>query len=262
MVFGRHLAENVRLLSSMVDHVEIVIFHTPELHNIPETQEVKRIKELMAKGRLTCSVHLPASLEIAASGSTRRDSAFRLIDRIIARLADLEPEAYILHVPFTAPTLTMEPGRYFTALDGTEYAGWMKRALAGLDRIQSHTGLNRRLLVENINYSPKFMAPFWERGLCALCLDIGHLMLGNEPVLSHLENYLPVIEEIHLHGVVGWEEHLALDVVSEARVKAWIAYLNACGYRGILNLEVFRPEDLKKSLQVLKAAYRSAGDVP
>ena len=252
MVFGRHLVENVKHLSRMVDNVEIVIFHTPDLHNIPKREEVDRIKEMMAEKRLTCSVHLPASLEIAATQASKREFAIKLIARIADRLADLKPETYVLHVPFSAPTLTVEPGSYFTALDGPNFAGWVRRTLASLNQVQGDTGLNQRLLVENINYSPKFLEPFWEQGLCALCLDIGHLLLGKECVRRELKQYLPIIREIHLHGVIQWEEHLALDVLPRARVRSWLDCITAYGYSGILNLEVFSPDDLKKSLQMLK----------
>ena len=58
-------------------------------------------------------------------------------------------------------------------------------------------------LVENINYSPRFLNPLWKLGLCGLCLDIGHLLLGNEALLENLGSHLPVIKEIHLRS----EEH-------------------------------------------------------
>jgi sugar phosphate isomerase/epimerase len=45
-------------------------------------------------------------------------------------------------------------------------------------------GENNKLLVENINYSPSFLEPFCKEGLCGLCLDIGHLLLGQEDVME------------------------------------------------------------------------------
>jgi len=66
MVFGLNLVENVKRLSRIVNHIEVVIFHTPDLHNIPTTEEILFLKEIKAEKNLTYSVHLPASLEIAA----------------------------------------------------------------------------------------------------------------------------------------------------------------------------------------------------
>jgi len=65
MVFGENLLENVRRLSAMVDHIEIVLFYTPTLHNFPTASEIKTLKKLGANEDVSFSVHLPASLEIA-----------------------------------------------------------------------------------------------------------------------------------------------------------------------------------------------------
>jgi hypothetical protein len=35
MVYGEDLLKNARTLADVVDNVEIVLFHTPSLHNIP-----------------------------------------------------------------------------------------------------------------------------------------------------------------------------------------------------------------------------------
>ena len=40
MVFGENLLENVHLLAGLVDHVEIVLFYTPTLHNFPSPGEI------------------------------------------------------------------------------------------------------------------------------------------------------------------------------------------------------------------------------
>jgi sugar phosphate isomerase/epimerase len=106
--------------------------------------------------------------------------------------------------------------------------------------------------LENINYSPDLLEFIRQQGFCAFCLDMGHLLLGRESVRKTLKRYLPVIKEIHIHGVTGWDEHLGLDVLPLERVQSWFHCLNDYGYTGILNLEVFDPVDLKKSLEVLK----------
>lgn len=252
MVFGRDLLENVDRLSRMLHHVEIVLFYTPALHNIPTESEVQVLNAIKTQKNLTFSVHLPASLEIAAEDAALRRGAVDRANGIIDRMAGLHPEHYVMHIPMTPPTLTAQPGCYITDGDNGRFDGWRDRALAGLAGIQGKTGLGHRLLVENINYSPNLLEPFLEQGLCGMCVDIGHLLLGNENVREVLARYLPRTDEIHLHGVEGWQEHIALDVLPQERVKAWIGCLNAFGFSGVVNLEVFDPEDLKKSLRMLE----------
>jgi len=59
MVFGENLLENAYLLADMVDHVEIVLFYTPALHNFPSPSEIKALRKLGANEDVSFSVHLP-----------------------------------------------------------------------------------------------------------------------------------------------------------------------------------------------------------
>ncbi len=95
----------------------------------------------------------------------------------------------------------MDKGRFM-------YAAWADRAIMSLGHIQKETGLKQKLLLENINYSPDLLEFIRQQGFCAFCLDMGHLLLGRESVRKTLKRYLPVIKEIHIHGVTGWDEHL------------------------------------------------------
>ncbi|MCP4694835.1 MAG: hypothetical protein GY859_42800, partial [Desulfobacterales bacterium] len=114
MVHGPNTVKNVRLLSDVVDHVEIVLFYTPTLHNIPSGREIRELMKIKEAENLSFSVHLPSSLEIAhEDGKTRDESLLHTIE-LCARAAELKPEHFILHIPFSAPTLTAIPGNYFT----------------------------------------------------------------------------------------------------------------------------------------------------
>jgi sugar phosphate isomerase/epimerase len=121
--------------------------------------------------------------------------------------------------------------------------------------IISNTGLNGKLLVENINYSPSFLEPFWEEGCCKLCLDLGHLLLGKENVSETLKTYLNVTEEIHLHGVQAYDEHISLAVLPANQVHEWLTCLVKASFAGIINLEVFSPQDLEISMKIVLEAF-------
>ena len=111
-----------------------------------------------------------------------------------------------------------------------------------------------KLLLENINYSPYFLEPFFEGGQCGFCLDIGHLILGRENVNDVLRIYQKDIKELHIHGVKEYEEHLSLSALPVESVCEWNDYLIKIKFDGILNLEVFSPEDLAGSLTVIAKA--------
>ena len=181
---------------------------------------------------LSFSVHLPASLEIASRHGEKREKSVRMAVELINLMVELNPTYHILHIPVTPPTLTAVPGQYFTTKNQDKFDGWAQRATDSLLMIQSRIGPNNKILVENINYSPIFLEIFWKSAICGLCLDMGHLMLGRESVSETTRQFMSAIGEIHLHGVIEYEEHLSLSVLPEARVSQWINLLVDADFRG------------------------------
>lgn len=207
------MVANVRYLSDLMDHVEIVLFHTPSLHNIPGQQDLEILKDVALEKGLSFTVHLPTTLEIASPDDRIRKNSLRLAEELCLRMSELKPEHYIIHVPYSRPTLTPIPGHYFRRADKQERDGWTGRALRSLETLHRASGGNGALLVENINYSPGFLDPLLDRGVCGLCLDLGHLLLGRENVREVLSRYQGNTREIHMHGVSGYAEHLSLSVL-------------------------------------------------
>lgn len=251
MVYGENLLENANLLASMVDHVEIILFFTQTLHNFPSLKEIKYLKKLGADEDLSYSVHLPASLEIASANKTIREKSVQMVVDLVNHMNELNPMYHILHIPFTRPTLTAIPGQYLTTDHQDKFIDWTLRATESLETIRGTIGQSNQILVENINYSPIFLERFWKLGLCGFCLDMGHLMLGQERVSTVTRQFISAIQEIHLHGVKANEEHLSLAVLPKTRLAKWVALLIDTAYKGVVNLEVFSAESLESSLNVL-----------
>jgi sugar phosphate isomerase/epimerase len=251
MVFGDDLLQNVRLLAAIVDHIEIVLFYTTTLHNFPTLSEIKALRKLKANEDVSFSVHLPAFLEIASGDRKKREKSVQMAIDLINFMDELNPMYHVIHIPYTSPTLTPIPGRYFTVEHRDRFIDWTERAIESLATIQLGVGQSNKILVENINYSPIFLEGFWKKGLCEFCLDIGHLMLGRENVVKVTKQFIPVTREVHLHGVKGYEEHLSLAVLPETRVSKWVKILLEASYGGVVNLEVFSAEDLAASISML-----------
>jgi len=254
MVYGKDLLENAKRLADLVDNIEIVLFNTPTLNNTPDDNELQLLSNLGKKKNLTFTVHLPASLEIASKDVDLRKNAIDLATGLCKKTEIINPKYYILHIPFTKPTLAPVPGLYFKEGEGHNWEEWTQRALSAIETIQGETGIAGKLLVENINYSPSFLEPFLDGGTCGFCLDAGHLLLGSESVNEALMRYQKHIRELHIHGVRGVEEHLSLSVLPVERVTRWMATLTKIEFNGVLNLEVFSPGDLKGSLAFISKA--------
>lgn len=251
MIFGMDLVENTRRLADIVPHIEILLYHTPEQHNIPTARELKEVRAIRDGEGLSLSVHLPASLEIAANEPGRRRQSLDLARKCCAATAELDPLHYVIHVPYSPPTLVAVPGLYFTFEQAERRQEWWIRAEESLAELRENWTYPGSLLVENINFTPSLLEPLWTKGLCKFCLDIGHLVLGGEKVTQALAHYLPITREIHLHGVRGHEEHISIGAFSDERLRPWAAMLMK-DFRGILNLEVFSQADLEESLAILE----------
>jgi sugar phosphate isomerase/epimerase len=251
MVFGENLLENAYLLARLLDHVEIVLFYTPTLHNFPSAGEVKALKKLGADEDVSFSVHLPTYLEIASRERRKREESVQLAIDLIHIMDELNPMHHVLHIPYSSPTLTPVPGLYFTCKHRDKFIDWKQRTEESLETIQLRAGQGNKILVENINYSPMFLECFLKPGSCEFCLDLGHLLLGWENVVEVTRHFLAVISEVHLHGVRGLQEHLSLTVLPETQVSEWIRLFAEASFSGVVNLEVFSPADLKASMDML-----------
>jgi sugar phosphate isomerase/epimerase len=251
MVYGKDLLKNVALLAKMLGHIEIVLFYTAELHNIPGASEIEYLKRIGEATHTSYSIHLPAFLEIASRDRKKRKESIQLAVDIITRMSAVHPLHHIIHIPFTIPTLVPEPGVYFSRHQQKQFNDWTMRALNSLKELKEKSGQGTKILVENINYSPLFLEPFLSTELCRLCLDVGHLLLGRENVMDTLKYYLNITDEVHLHGVLDGQEHLSLSVLPAGKVSKWVRFLWQSGYKGIVNLEVFTPADLEESINIM-----------
>jgi len=255
MIFGHDIVENADILATMVDNVEIVLFHTPTQNNYLSRQDIIKLSEISRQTGVSYTVHLPTVLEIASPDSERRTESIRLVIELIKHTTELTPLHHILHVPYSPPTLVYEPGGYLKQIDYPAWQDWLKRATGSLSDITAAIEKTARLLVENINYSVCYLQPLVQQRFCDLCLDVGHLLLGREPVTPEIMRHRDVIREIHIHGVKGHTDHHSLSILPQKRLSKWLKLLMGMEFSGILNLEVFSPADLKSSLKLIKRKY-------
>ena len=163
----------------------------------------------------------------------------------------MNPLHYILHVPYSPPTLVYEPGMYFKRISSSAWQNWLRRATGSLIEITTVIGKAAELLLENINYSVCYLEPLAQKRFCGLCLDVGHLLLGREPVTPEIARHRKVIREIHIHGVKGHTDHHSLNILPQKRLSKWFQQMTGMGFSGICNLEVFSAADLKSSLDLI-----------
>ncbi len=257
MIFGHDIVENAEILAELVDNIEIVLFHTPALNNFLSRADVQRLAQIGSRHGVSYTVHLQDSLEIASSSAAKRAESVGRILELIESTAGIDPRHFVLHVPLTPPTLVPTPGLYLKSIAHQQWQDWLKRAIESLSTIVAECGASADLLVENINYSLAFLEPLVRDGYCNICLDVGHLLLGQESVMAAMRRYATHIREIHLHGIKDYRDHYSLALLPQERLVNWMEYLTRTRYDGIINLEVFSPGDLMASLELLGRTLHS-----
>jgi sugar phosphate isomerase/epimerase len=228
---------NIRFLGQYVDEIELVLYETPDAHNLPTPAEIGEMASLASDFDLTYNVHLPGDLFFGdpdpALRQEFRATALRFYERTLA----LNPTKYVLHLDSRKANGEGEPDR----------VAWAQRVHESLEIMQSQ-GLDlRRVVVENLEYSLERIFPFAAAFGMTLCLDMGHLLRYGHDLGEQIDAFLHQSSMVHLHGVNDGEDHLGLDHIPP---QEWGIICQALReFRGGVSLEVFSLDDLIPSLE-------------
>jgi sugar phosphate isomerase/epimerase len=228
---------NTAFLGPHVDEIELVLFESQGLNNLPSPAEIGKLAGLAEDFDLTYNVHLPADVFFGDPEPALRQAFCATVLNFYERTLPLNPTSYILHLDSRKANGEVE-------VDG---AAWHRRVHESLDHLQAQGMDLGRLAVENLEYPLDRIAPVAETFGMNLCLDIGHLLrYGHDPG-QQLEAFLPRSTMVHLHGVKNGVDHLALDHIPPP---TWNIICRALQeFRGGISLEVFSVDDLVPSLQ-------------
>jgi sugar phosphate isomerase/epimerase len=225
----------------LVDDVELVLFESDEISNLPDAATVARLAELAAAHDLTYTIHFPLDTDLASPDETIRERSVAKCRRIAETVAPLAPFAYLLHLP--------------TPPDGPPAARrpWQDRLEPSLEALLAAGLEPRRLCAETLAYPFAYAVPLVERYDLSICLDIGHLLLGGYSLPEHLTAYLPRCRVVHLHGLLAGADHRDLTGLHPADLEAVLhAAAGAGAADRVVTLEVFSQPDFEKSLEVLR----------
>ena len=89
---------NVKFLADKVDDIELVLFESDEMANIPSAEVVDELDVLAKENQLTYTVHLPLDIHTGHAVESERIRSVEKCLRIIERMAPLNPAAYVLHL--------------------------------------------------------------------------------------------------------------------------------------------------------------------
>lgn len=235
---------NVKYLAPKVDDVELLVFESDEMAELPDEGTIRELRRIAGDEDLTYTVHLPLDIWLGDADSGERERSVNKCLRTIAVMQMVEPVAWILHCN--------REGRNNSRMDND--ADWVAMTDASLTKLLGSAVSPGAVCIETLDASFPLLEPVIEKYGLSICLDIGHLILYQLPVEEYMRKYLDRSPVIHLHGVMEGKDHKSISGVDDSVLAKLFSAIKSGGiYERVLTLEVFSENDLVASVNKLKA---------
>lgn len=245
---------NVRYLADLVDDIELVLFESEELSNLPDEATIRELKSIAADHNLTYTVHFPLDIHPGSRDEALRCRSVEAMKRIIALTESLEPFGYVLHLSpdHWGPSPSDEIDAWRSALD---------RSLDEL--LGSHIVDPSSVCAETLSYPFALVQPLVQQHGLSVTLDIGHIWLMGYDADEAAHSLLAHTRICHLHGVSGDKDHLGLDEGDQVAIERFLCQLvqqaERDGQERVLTVEVFGEREFEASLSLLRTSRAMMG---
>jgi len=237
------LLSNVNFLGDKVDDIELVLFESDEITNLPDAATVKMLKELAERHDLTYTVHLPLDTWMGHEDESVRQRSVDKCLRVIERTAPLSPFAYAIHFHGDHPGESPSP----------DLARWIGGHRRSVERLLQYVN-SRDLCVETLDYSYDLIEDIVSDYGLSVCLDIGHLLLCGHAPEDYLNRYFPRTRVIHIHGVEDGHDHRSLAFLPAGLLTTLLDQLgNGSKTSRVLTMEIFDERAFNQSLDILSS---------
>lgn len=235
---------NVRYLAPKVDDIELLVFESDEMAELPDVHVLRELEQIGKESGLTYTVHLPLDIWLGDADSKERERSINRCLRTIAGMAVIGPVAWILHCN--------RAGRSKARIEPD--SDWVAMTDASLSRLLESGVSPGTICIETLDASFPLLEPVIEKFGLSICLDIGHLILYRLPVEGYIDKYLGRSPVIHLHGVIEGKDHKDISGIDDAVLAKLFSAIKSGGMRDrVVTLEVFSEKDLAASVKKLKA---------
>ncbi len=238
-VYPADVLPNVERLAGQVEDIELVLFESDDVSNLPDAATIDRLASLAGRHGFSYTVHLPIDRDLGSPDPAERRACVAQAQRIFDLAAPLHPAAYLLHLQGVAPDAPPE-----------RVARWQADTTLALEELLAGGIAPELLCVENLQYPYAWCEPLIARFGLSVCIDTGHLWLTGADAVVHARRHLPRTRVVHLHGECGGRDHLSLAATDPARLAAFLRTL--ADYRGVVTLEVFSRDETASSITCLR----------
>lgn len=238
------IVTNVSWLSDVVDDIELVLFESEKVSNLPDERTVETLRSIAAEKNLTYTVHFPLDIAFCSLEEPVRRESAAMCGRIIRLMEPLRPFAYIVHC-----TGGDENG----PLGIRMLKKWRAAARESFRRLTGCGVAAERFAVETLGYPFRYIESVVEEFNMSVCLDIGHILLNRYSIEEYLSRYFDRTRVVHLHGIIAGKDHKSLSGFDPPLLEKIMGLL-AKGSRipRALTLEIFSEKDLRESLEILE----------
>jgi sugar phosphate isomerase/epimerase len=238
-IYADDYVANVKRLGPFVDEIELLLF---ESGSLPSGNTIADLAALSRTYDVGYNIHLPSDVSLGQADTRSRELAVASILRAFERVAPLSPSTMTLHIPWEGP-----------AGLPTSLNPWRERVRESLVRLIAAVGSPASISVETLDYPLEWLSEVIDDLGLAVCMDLGHLLLHGREMADVMRRFSSRVSILHLHGVDGGRDHLAVDRLLPPSAGAVLKVLS--GFKGIVSLEVFNFDDLAASLVWLEKRF-------
>jgi len=243
---------NVRTLAERVDDVEVVLFESDEISNLPSKDVVRELARIGEEKDLSYTIHLPIDIHLGAADEAVRRVSVKKCLRIIELMEPVDPFAYIVH--FHA-----EEGRSRDRMPADDVDGWRATLERSVKELLSSRVERERFCVETLTYPFELVENIVHDNGLSICLDIGHLLLCGYPVTKSLDRYMEHARVVHIHGLEEGRDHRDLSKMDPVILGDVVIRLKANDViERVVTLEVFGKDHFERSMEVMAAFVEDA----
>lgn len=233
---------NVRHLASKVDDIELLVFESDEMAELPDEEMTRDLRRIADDEKLTYTVHLPLDIWLGDFDAAERARSVSKCVRTIEKMKILGPRGWILHCNRrSSGNNHLEPDRV-----------WVAAVEDSVEKILKCGVEPRSVCVETLDASFPLLEPVIEKYGLSICLDIGHLIFYRLPIDAYLRKYFSKATVIHLHGVIEGKDHRDIGGVEPSMLTMLNSAMKTDGVTDrIVTIEVFSEKDFETSLKIL-----------
>ena len=238
------IMSNLRYLQGRIDDVELVLFESDTLSNLPSPDEMEEMARLKEAGDLTYTVHLPLDIRLGSADEAERTASMGKCRRVIERMEAVQPLAWILHLH----------GDRRGDPPSDDLARWNAQNRRSLEELFSTGPAPQTICVETLDYDFALVEALVDEFNLSVCLDIGHLLVTRRNVAAHLDRCLDRTRVFHVHGVTSeGTDHVNLGHLPEGLLEDLADRLirTPRANARVMTMEVFGVDDFERSMRTV-----------